>query len=634
MARPGIPSELPEAVPTRERSAAELGCDRIETSFDSVSPRELSTLRTLRTVNDVFFSMVERGEVRVMMHRQAVEWVSISSQELYRSVVAVTRALESWGLAKGDRVAILSENRPEWSTADFATLLLGAVVVPVYSTLTDEQTAYILEDSGARVAFVSTEEQLKKLLAIQARTQVEKVVVMDAVETAHAFDMHRLMHDGPNQRDPQVDSRALEIVPDDLATIIYTSGTTGTPKGAMLTHGNLASNLSCSLQGFDVRPGQISLSFLPLSHVTARHADFAMMYHGVTLAYCPFIEQLPRALLEVRPTIFVGVPRVYEKIYNQVVQKTKSFLKNAIYRWALWVGRRHKKEILSAQKPGSLAWKLADRLVYSQVKAALGGQTVLFISGGAPLGRELGEWYATIGIRVHEGYGLTETSPVIAVNDLRAHKLGTVGKPLRNLEVRIAEDGEILVRGPSVFKGYWNRPQETRNAFVDGWFKTGDIGNIDADGFLSITDRKKDLIKTSGGKFIAPQPIENSLKHNMLIAEAVLVGDKRKFPAVLIAPHFPLLEDWARTNHIPFTSRKELVDHSSVQALYEGIVADLNQTLARFEKLKKVIVVPDEFSPEDGTLTASMKLRRRVVEERYQQEIDRLYAQADSMPAD
>lgn len=568
------------------------------------------------------------------MHRQAIEWISISSRELYRNVVGVARALESWGIAQGDRVAILSENRPEWSTADFATLLLGAVVVPVYSTLTDEQTAYVLSDSGARVVFVSTDKQLQKILAIQARTNVERIVVMDPVETAHAFHMYRLMSEGPDARDPQFDTRAMKVAPEDLATIIYTSGTTGTPKGAMLTHGNLASNISCSLHEFEVRPGQISLSFLPLSHVTARHVDFAMMYHGVTLAYCPFIEQLPRALLEVRPTIFVGVPRVYEKIYNQVVQKTKGLLKSAIYAWALAVGRRHKQEILLGRRPTTTRWRVADKLIYSQVRAALGARVGLFISGGAPLGRELAEWYATIGVRIHEGYGLTETSPVIAVNTPKTHKLGTVGKPLRNLEVRIADDGEVLVRGPSVFHAYWNRPEETKNAFLHDWFKTGDIGNLDAEGFLSITDRKKDLIKTSGGKFIAPQPIENSLKHNVLIAEAVILGDKRKFPAVLIAPHFPLLEDWARTNQIPFSSRKELVEHSMVQALYEGIVADLNQTLARFEKLKKVIVVPDEFSAEDGTLTASMKLRRRVVEERYRHEIDRLYAQADSVPAD
>jgi long-chain acyl-CoA synthetase len=263
------------------------------------------------------------------------------------------------------------------------------------------------------------------------------------------------------------------------------------------------------------------------------------------------------------------------------------------------------------------------------VRAGVGGRVRIYISGGAPLGRELAEWYATIGIRIHEGYGLTETSPVIAVNTPKAHKLGTVGKPLSNLEVRIAEDGELLVRGPSVFQQYWNRPDETRAVFTEGWFKTGDIGHLDADGFLSITDRKKDLLKTSGGKFIAPQPIENSLKHNALISEAVIVGDKRKFPAVLLAPYFPLLEDWARQNQITFTSREDLVANPRVQALYHGIVADLNQTLARFEKLKKVVVIADEFTAENGLLTASMKLRRRAVEERYRPQIEHLYSQAE-----
>jgi len=415
-----------------------------------------------------------------------------------------------------------------------------------------------------------------------------------------------------------------------LATIIYTSGTTGIPKGVMLTHGNMASNIFCSLQGFGVGPGEISISFLPLSHVTARHVDFAMLYHGVTLAYLPLVHQLPQALLEVHPTIFVAVPRVYEKIHAQVDQKAKGFPKEWIYRWALAVGRTHRSEILAAQTPESLIWKLANRVVYSQVRAGMGGRAEVFISGGAPLGRELAEWYANIGIRIHEGYGLTETSPVIAVNTPNAHKLGTVGRPLGNVEVRIAEDGEILVRGSSVFKGYWNKPEETQNAFVDGWFKTGDIGSIDADGFLSITDRKKDLIKTSGGKFIAPQPIENSLKHNALIAEAVVLGDKRKFPAVLISPYFPLLEDWARANNVPFNSRQDLVTHSRVQALYKGIAEDLNQNLARFEKLKKVLLVAEEFSAENGTLTASMKMRRRAVEERYREQIDQMYAQAEA----
>jgi long-chain acyl-CoA synthetase len=310
--------------------------------------------------------------------------------------------------------------------------------------------------------------------------------------------------------------------------------------------------------------------------------------------------------------------------------KAKGFPKEWVYRCALSAGRAHRDEILAGKEPSSPLWKLANRLVFSQVRAGMGGQAQLFISGGAPLGRELAEWYADIGIRIHEGYGLTETSPVIAVNNPRAHKLGTVGKPLANMEVRIAQDGEILVRGPAVFQGYWNRPEETRNAFVDGWFKTGDIGNLDAEGFLSVTDRKKDLIKTSGGKFIAPQPLENSLKHNALIAEAVILGDKRKFPAVLISPFFPLLEDWAKNNQVGFSSRKELIRDPRVVALYDGIVADLNQNLARFEKLKRVLLIAEEFSPEDGTLTASMKLKRRVVEDRYRGEIEEMYAKAEA----
>ncbi len=584
---------------------------------------------SLQTLNDIFFAVVGRNHPRVMMHRRPIEWIAISSQEFYRNVAGVAHTLHRWGISRGDRVGILSENRPEWTIADFASLLLGAVAVPVYATLTGEQTAYILRDSGARVVFVSSEKQLQKVLAALGQTPVEKIVVMDAVATTRASHMYRLMQEGPQERDPQLDAMARAVGPEDLATIIYTSGTTGFPKGAMLTHGNMASNISCSLQGFGLRPGETSVSFLPLSHVTARHVDFALLYHGVTLAYVPFMDQLPKALLEVRPTIFVAVPRVYEKIHAQVDQKTKAFPKKWIYRWALSVGRAHKSEILAGQTPKSTVWKLANRLVYSKVRAGMGGRAEVFISGGAPLGRELAEWYANIGIRIHEGYGLTETSPVVAVNTPHAHKLGTVGKPLSNVQVRIAEDGELLVRGPSVFKGYWNKPEETRDAFVDGWFKTGDIGNLDADGFLSITDRKKDMIKTSGGKFIAPQPIENSLKHNALIAEAVVLGDKRKFPAVLISPYFPLLEDWARANNVVFSSRQELVTHPKVQALYQGIVEDLNQNLARFEKLKKVVLVAEEFSAETGTLTSSLKLRRRAAEERYRQQIEEMYAEAE-----
>jgi long-chain acyl-CoA synthetase len=294
------------------------------------------------------------------------------------------------------------------------------------------------------------------------------------------------------------------------------------------------------------------------------------------------------------------------------------------------VGRTHRSETVAGALPTSLSWKIADRLVFSKVRSGMGGKAEEFISGGAPLGRELAEWYADIGIPIHEGYGLTETSPVIAVNTPTANKLGTVGKPLANVEVRIAEDGEVLARGPSIFKGYWNRPEETQAAFVDGWFKTGDIGDLDRDGYLSITDRKKDLIKTSGGKFIAPQPIENSLKLNPFIGTSVVLGDRRKFPIVLIAPNFPALEEWARANQVDFTSREALVANARIQALYEGVVEELNQNLARFERLKRVLVVPEELSAADGTLTHTFKVRRRGIEERYKTLIDEMYARAET----
>ena len=585
---------------------------------------------SLGTLNDIFFSIVESGRPRVMLHRQALQWVPISAQELYRDVTGVACALASWGIAKGDRVAILSENRPEWSITDFACQMLGAVSVPIYSTLTAEQIAFILRDAGVRVVFVSTEQQLRKVQSIQDQTSVERIVVMDAVETAHAAHMGHLMHQGRSARDSAVDSSAATIKPEDLATIIYTSGTTGVSKGVMLTHRNLVSNIEYSLNGFDLAGEQISVSFLPLSHVTARHVDFVLLYHGVTLAYCPFIDQLPKALLDVQPTMFVAVPRVYEKVHVQADLKANGFPKKWIFQWALRRGQAHRSETLAGKVPKSLSWRVADKLVFSKVRAGMGGRVRCFISGGAPLGRELAEWFALVGIRIHEGYGLTETSPVIAVNNPAEHRLGTVGKPLDNLEVRIADDGEILVRGPSVFTGYWNRPDETAAAFVDGWFKTGDIGNLDEEGYLSVTDRKKDLIKTSGGKFIAPQPIENSLKHNALIAEAVVLGDRRKFPAVLISPYFPLLEDWARNSQITIGSRQELIAHPKVQQLYNGIVEDLNQNLARFEKLKRVLLIDEEFSAASGTLTHTMKIRRRAIEERYRPLIDEMYADAET----
>ena len=597
---------------------------------------------SIATLNDIFFAAVDRDLDAIMLYREGGEWLPVSSREFGRRVARTARVLSAWGIRPGDRIAILSENRPEWPIADMATLLLGAVSVPLYTTLTAEQTAFALRDSGCRAIFLSSDQQLRKVVSILPETQIEKIVVMDSVDfTAESalfadrcLAMKQMVEDGPEELGPELAARARSVSAGDLATIVYTSGTTGQSKGAMLTHGNIVSNIQCSLLGFDMQPGLVSISFLPLCHITARHLDFAMLNHGVTLAYCPFIERLPAALLEVRPTIFVAVPRVYEKIYAQAEQKAKG-VRRAIYDWALAIGETHKAEILAGQIPKTHSWRLANKLVFSRIRQGMGGQVQTFISGGAPLGRELAEWYATVGIRIHEGYGLTETSPVIALNTPINHRIGTVGKIMPNLEVRIAEDGEILVRGPSVFKGYWNRPEETKAAFVDGrisdgWFKTGDIGNIDADGYLSVTDRKKDLIKTSGGKFIAPQPIENSLKLNPLVGVAAIIGDKRKFVFVIISANFAALEAWARENEITFSSRTDLVANPKVQALYEGIVEGVNQSLARFEKLKRVMLVADEFTIDNGALTPTMKLRRRVIEERYKKQIDELYAQAET----
>jgi len=583
-----------------------------------------------QTINDLFFSVVERNCDQVMLFKQTVKWIPISSRELYRDAVGTARSLAKWGIGKGDRVAILSENRPEWAVADFATMLLGAVGVPIYPTLTDEQTVTVLKDSGARVIFVSSVEHLRRVLAVKSQTALEKVVVMDYVGIPEGIPMHRMMMNQDTGRDPEMDARARSIGPDDLATIIYTSGTTGEPKGAMLTHGNLVSNLTHSLTGFKLAPGQVGISFLPLSHVTARHLDYALLQDGVTIAYCPGFHMLPQYLTEVRPTIFVGVPRVYEKIRDKVRREAAKGFKRSLYDWAMRTGRAHRDQVLAGKRPTSLGWKLADSLLYSRIRAALGGRVQIFISGGAPLGRDLAEWFADVGIRIHEGYGLTETSPVIALNTPEHHRIGTVGRVLDNLEVKIASDGEILVRGPSVFKGYWNKPEETQRAFEHGFFKTGDIGSLDAGGFLTITDRKKDLQKTAGGKFIAPQPIELALKASPLVAYAALFADRRKFAAALIVPEFSELESWARAQGIGFADRRQLVADPRVRELYEGIVAEVNEGLAQFQSIKRFVLIPDEFTVADGQLTASMKMRRRAVEERYRSQIEGLFAAPSS----
>jgi len=577
---------------------------------------------SLQTLNDIFFAIAARNQPEFVLRKTDAGWVPVCSQQFAAKVAGVARELRSWGIGPGDRIAILSENRYEWVAADFASLLLGAVVVPIYTTLTAEQIAYLLRDSRPRVIFVSREQHLARVRSIREHTSLERIVVMDHVASENAVRMSAMAQSSSGS---PVESIARVMQPNDPATIIYTSGTTGVPKGVMLTHGNMASNIDAFLDPFSFRMGMRCVSFLPLSHVTARSVDMGLLYRGVTLAHVPAVDQVAQSLLEIRPDILLSVPRVYEKVHAQVELRAHSFPKRQIYRWALRIGRRYRDQTLAGWMPRSAPWKLADRLVFSKIRDGIGGRVSIFISGGAPLGRQLAEWYADVGIRIHEGYGLTETSPVIAVNTPAAHRIGSVGKPLANVEVRIADDGEILVRGPSVFRAYWNKPDETREAFVDGWFKTGDIGRLDEDGFLYVTDRKKDLIKTSGGKFIAPQPIENALKHNPMIAEAVVVGDKRKFPAVLIFPNFAALAERMQNNGVRNSSREQLLGLDSVHALYGDLVLQLNTTLAHFEQLKEFRLISEELSSATDTLTASLKVRRRAVEERFRAVIDEIY---------
>jgi long-chain acyl-CoA synthetase len=584
-------------------------------------------MQDVKTVNDAFAELTGRGETVVWRWLDADgTWKGISSNEVYGRVRALAAALAAWGVGKGDRVALLCENRWEWPITDFAVLALGAVDVPLYPTLTPEQVAYMLRDSGAKVAVVSSKEQYDKVAAAGELPALEHVVVMDqgTFDGAESFAALIANASQMQARDAEFDTRTKEVKPDDLATIIYTSGTTGEPKGVMLTHGNLACNFTLSTIPFGFNATDTCISFLPLSHVTARHLDYALMCDGSTLAYCPKFDLLPAAMKAVNPTIFVAVPRVYEKIRQGVEGKSVG-LKKAILGWALGVGKAHRAETLEGKTPTGIGPKLADKLVFSKIREAFGGQVKTFVSGGAPLGMDTAGWFADAGIRIFEGYGLTETSPVIALNTPKQSRIGTVGPVLTNVEIRFAGDGELEVKGPSIFKGYWQKEEETKKSFTaDGWLCTGDIGKIE-DGFLSITDRKKELLKTSGGKLIAPQPIENKLKANTLVGNAALVGDKHKFASLLISPNFAALEGWAKGHGVSTSDRKALVKDAKVVAEYQKIVDQVNGTLAQYENIKRLTIVPDEWSVEDGELTPSMKLKRRIVEKKYEAEIAEFY---------
>jgi long-chain acyl-CoA synthetase len=585
----------------------------------------------LTTLNDVLTRVTGRGDRTVMKGQNAAgKWQTISSAELYGRVRAMADGLRGWGVGKGDRVVILSENRWEWAVTDFATLAIGGVDVPLYPTLTAEQIGYMLRDSGAKVAVVSSKEQYEKLTAAGELPELEHVVVMDAGEFGNAESFAALMQgaEEKQQRDAVFDAMVKGAQANDLATIIYTSGTTGEPKGAMLSHGNLASNLNVSTDPFGFTEKDSCISFLPLSHVTARHLDYAVMCNEATVAYCPKFDLLPAAMKALKPTIFVAVPRVYEKIRQAVEGKSAaSAVKSKILSWALARGKAHRQETLEGKTPAGMGWKVANKLVFGKIREAFGGDVKVFISGGASLGMDTAGWFADAGIRIFEGYGLTETSPVIALNYPNAHRIGTVGKALPNVQCRFAADGELEVKGPSVFPGYWQKEKETEEAFTpDGWFKTGDIGKLDEGGFLSITDRKKELLKTSGGKLIAPQPIENKLKANTLVAQAAMVGDKHKFVCVLISPNFAALEGWAKGQGVTAGDHAALVKNPKVVKVYQEIVDKVNAELPSYESMKRMCVVPDEWSVEEGELTPSMKLKRRVVEKKYEKEIAEFYA--------
>jgi long-chain acyl-CoA synthetase len=550
---------------------------------------------------------------------------------MYQRVRALATAFLRFGAQKGDRIAIISENRWEWAVTDFAALAIGAADVPLYPTLTGEQIAEQVRDADCRIAVVSTRQQFDKLHSVRAQTQLQQIIMMDSPAPDGAIAMSELLADADTlgaQRDPVFDALLRSVEPGDLATLIYTSGTTGEPKGVALTHGNFAANQNFAAVDFGFNSSDACISFLPLSHVTARALDYVMYNHGAQVAYCTQFDRLPQAMREIRPTVIVGVPRVFEKIRQAVEQKAaQSPVKKRLLGWAIRQGARFADTVYDGRKPSSLLWKLSNKLVYSKVREAFGGRVRIFVSGGAPLGIDTARWFASAGIALWEGYGLTETSPVIALNTPIRHRMGSVGMPLPNIELKLAEDGELLVRGPSIFAGYWHKPTATAECLdSDGWFRTGDIAHLDADGFLYITDRKKELLKTSGGKLVAPQPIESKLKNNVLVAQAALIGDRHKFICALLSPNFAALEDWARHHGIVAESRAVLVADSRVIALYAEIVREVNGALANFETLKRFRIVADEWTQDSGELTPSMKIKRRVLTARYAAVIDELYA--------
>ena len=595
------------------------------------------------TLTQLFFESAERfDKPDALQVKVGGAWRPISHRALIERVRHVSLGLRALGLAPGDRVAILSENRPEWAIADYACLTARLADVPVYPTLPAEQITHVLRDSGSAAIFVSTPEQAEKIREIRGELPALRTVVSFVEPKPAGVDMTlaELEAKGRAADSPDAAARwkaeALQVKPDDLATLIYTSGTTGAPKGVMLTHDNIYSNVKeiCLALGSLFREGtDQTLSFLPLSHILERMAGHYLMFAtGTSIAYAESMDTVPINMQEIRPTIVISVPRLYEKMYARVLENAMagSAVKKRIFFWARKVAERWADVKLAGGTPrGLLAmqYALAQKLVFSKLKARTGGRLRFFVSGGAPLASDINKFFYAAGLTILEGYGLTETSPVIGVNTPEAFRLGTIGRAIPSVEVKIAADGEILTRGPHVMKGYYNNPQATRDTIdADGWLHTGDIGLIE-DGYIRITDRKKDIIVTAGGKNIAPQPIENRVKTNKYVSQAVMIGDKRKYPIMLVVPDFEQLEKWAKQQNILWTDRSQLLAMPTIRAKIEKEVLAECAGLAKYELPKKVALLEHDFSIERGELTPTLKVKRRVIDRNYQSLVDALYAE-------
>ncbi|MBN2264945.1 MAG: long-chain fatty acid--CoA ligase [Candidatus Aminicenantes bacterium] len=569
-----------------------------------------------------------------MMVKKAGAYTPISTQEFGDGVKHLALGLKALGFEPGQKLCLLSENRPEWTITDFATLTAGGLTVPIYTTLVSEQIRYIIDDSDASVVVVSNADQWTKVEPLRPGLAKVKHYITFADEApAGVMTLKAVQEKGRALAASQpglYEELVAQVKPGDEATLIYTSGTTGVPKGVILTHDNLVSNIRTSAEIIQISSKDTALSFLPLSHVLERMVMFTYIYRGSTVAFAESVEAVAQNLLEVRPHIMVSVPRVFEKIYTKVMDQvlTSPALRRKIFFWALKVGKSCAAlKLAGTPIPGGLSFKrsIAAKLVFSKIIAKTGGRVRLFVSGGAPLSKDIAEFFYAIGLTVLEGYGLTETSPVISINTFEATRLGTVGKVIPGVEVEIAADGEILARGPNIMKGYYEKEAETREVMEGGWFHTGDIGQFDADGFLVITDRKKDLLVTSGGKNIAPQPIENLLKTSPYIANAVVIGDRRRFVSALVVPQFEKLSDYAKGQGIAFKGMEDLVRDSRIVAFLLDEVTKATPHLASYERIKKIAVLPRDFEIEKGEITPSLKVRRVNVTAAYQALIDALY---------